>query len=115
MFSAWVGELEQSGEGVAGKSEPVESAEDRLLDMVMLRLRLRDGLDLQRVAEEFGEDAADGVAASVQGYVGRGLVEFVASGEADVTRRPVIRLADPAGLLVSNDIISEIFSVVGSD
>lgn len=82
----------------------MESEEDRLLEMVMLRLRLRDGLNLKTVQNEFGEETASDVSMCLEKYARKGLVEFQSDGLA--------RLADPHGLLVSNDIIAEIFSLL---
>jgi len=111
-YYSWVEALESDKRGETGMGMAPESPEDRLLDMVMLRLRLRDGLDLQAVAAEFGAAAAESINASVHSFVERGLVERL-EGPGGTGQPPVLRLVDPDGLLLSNDIIAEIFSVVG--
>ena len=93
---------------VAGSWMPRESADDRLLETVMLRLRLGDGLDLRQLAAQHvqGEEAADAVLAALQPHIDRGLV--LASGGGGAVER--VQLADPRGLVVSNDIISDVFA-----
>lgn len=91
--------------GLAGAEDAIESAEERLLDFVMLRLRLSDGLDFRILRKEFGEAAASIVAASLQQHVPKGLVEALDNGQR-------LRLSDPGGFLVSNDIISDVFAAL---
>ena len=81
----------------------MEDADERLLDMVMLRLRLSDGLDFRVVAEQFGEERVSRIRSALQRHVDKGLVEEGGS---------CIRLADPEGFLVSNDIISDAFAAL---
>ena len=131
-----------------------DSAMEQLLDTVMLRLRLADGLDLVDVAQNFGVEAAQAVARSLQRHMSTGLVKQL-SGSANtahplqagvnlldmpsmssklyqaceatlVSERPHLeqrqdlicssqhtyRLSDPEGFLVSNDIISDVFSAL---
>lgn len=83
----------------------IESAEERLLDTVMLRLRLSDGLHLQELSDTFGAAAASAVAASLQQHVRKGLVTPLDGGLR-------LRLSDPEGFLVSNDIISDVFAAL---
>ena len=87
----------------AGHDQPVEDADERLLDMVMLRLRLSDGLDFRVVAEHFGEERASSIRSALRRHVDRGLVE---------ERGSCVRLADPEGFLVSNGIISDAFAAL---
>jgi len=74
--------------------------EDDLLDLVMLRLRLADGLDLASVAARYGTQKAEAVKQSLRKHIGRGLVQEAGH---------VVRLQDPQGFLFSNDIISDVF------
>ncbi len=134
---------------------------EQLLDHVMLRLRLSDGLDLAHVAARFGAAAAAAIAAALAPHVKAGLAEVVvgsagqapalfdvsmpvaqhvgladalagfggassaprtkrrsaaqhagdrdASGIGEGLHGRVVRLTDPEGFLVSNDIISDVF------
>lgn len=85
---------------------PPESEEDRLLDTIMLRLRLAEGLDLDRLAEQFGRQVKDLTLKGLRPHLERGTAVFIKDVPATV------RLADPDGFLVSNDIISDVFSVL---
>lgn len=102
-YTAWVGSLQGSPPGVPGLHLPSEQPEDALLDMVMLRLRTADGLDVQRVEAVFGAD----MAAEVE----RGLAPHVCRGLAVWDGR-VVRLTDPDGFLVSNDVIADVFALL---
>ncbi|KAK9814526.1 hypothetical protein WJX72_007398 [[Myrmecia] bisecta] len=106
-YTAWVDGFCAAGGGVPGLELPAESAEDRLLDMVMLRLRLADGLDLRQVEDTFGRATAADVRRVLQRHVSTGLVTHNDTN--------VMRLSDPAGFLVSNDIISDVFAAVMPD
>lgn len=114
-------DAEQLGPRVPGAFLPPESADEVLLDSVMLRLRLADGLDLSQLAARHpqGEEAAALVAAALRPHVERGwAVASNASssgsssgGSAGGTVRHV-RLADPQGFVMSNDIISDVFAAL---
>jgi oxygen-independent coproporphyrinogen-3 oxidase len=132
--------------------------EDRLLDFVMLQLRLSDGLDLQAVQQQYGLQAVQSVVPTICALVAQGLMELVqqqsapapasiktssspltsglrdTSAEAqavenrqdygngptvDVLTRRLqggmpcpVRLTDPAGFLLSNDVIAELFAAL---
>lgn len=89
----------------AGLAGSAEAAEDRLLDKVMLRLRLADGLHLGDVQEEFGKKRADLIKEAIKPHVEK-TVDF--DGQT-------ICLKDPQGYLFSNDIISDIFARLDTD
>lgn len=80
-----------------------EGAEERLLDAVMLRLRLSDGLDCRILTRQFGAAMAGVVEDALRPHELEGLVER--SGDC-------VRLQDPKGFLVSNDIISDVFAAI---
>lgn len=90
-----------------------EDADERLLDAVMLSLRMSDGLDLDQVAVSFGQPAAQAIAGCLQPHQKQGLVQFeleASSHAVQAARRlGAVRLTDPEGFLVSNDIISDVF------
>lgn len=83
---------------------------DRLLDAVMLQLRLGRGLDLDAVAAGHGTAAADAIRRAVRQHEASGLVTL-ATG-LDGSKR--CRLTDPEGFLMSNDIISDVFAALDS-
>ena len=91
----------------AGAEVLPDSDDERLLDMVMLRLRLADGLDLTSLAAQHGKAAAATVLKALQPHAARGLVEFEEAGTPQIAR-----LSDPNGFLVSNHIISDIFAAL---
>ena len=91
----------------AGADMPPDGDDERLLDMVMLRLRLADGLDLASLAAQHGQAAAATVLKALQPHAARGLVEIEGAGSSQIAR-----LSDPDGFLVSNHIISDIFAAL---
>ncbi|KAI3430406.1 hypothetical protein D9Q98_005001 [Chlorella vulgaris] len=101
------------GPQVAGCWMPAESADDRLLDTVMLRLRLGDGLDLRQLAAGHpqGDEASALVLQALKPHVERGWV-LVDGGGSSIDSVTTVRLADPHGLVVSNDIISDVFAAL---
>lgn len=58
-YRQWVeqyaGDAELQGPQVAGSWLPRESGDDKLLDTIMLRLRLADGLDLRQLAAQHAQ------------------------------------------------------------
>ena len=120
-YLKWLQELEaksaeESNAGrpvIPGEEAVVESAEDRLTDTIMLRLRLADGLDLEALRSDFvdGADVVDVILEAVAKHSeqGRAMIETSSADGKTATR---IRLTDPEGFLVSNDVISDIFASV---
>ena len=94
------------------------TGEDMLTDAVMLQLRKGGGLRLRdRIVGRFehGDVIASVVRQAVAEHIERGLVEVieeVEEAEGPGTRNVtevVVRLTDPDGFLMSNDVISDIF------
>ena len=133
---SWLAALEEQGDGQPGRDQAPQPPADQLLDAVMLSLRTADGLDLAAVAAQHGPDAADRIKAALQPHVESGLVSVVEqqlqlstathkgfqpqSGpehcNAGRTQPwPCLRLADPGGFLMSNDIISDVFAALTPD
>ncbi|KAK9804542.1 hypothetical protein WJX73_006876 [Symbiochloris irregularis] len=109
-YRHWVDSLASGGMATPA----AEDADEQLLDAVMLSLRMSDGLDLNRVAAFFGKQAAQVIAECLQPHRLQGLVQFdsIGNGQADeqsTTKLGAVRLTDPEGFLVSNDIISDVF------
>ena len=108
-YETWVatrGWEMQEGNSTAGASDLVQE-EEALLDFVMLSLRLSSGLLLAGLNEKYGNlcegDAEGRIMEAVKDHVVEGLVLVSEKGER-------IRLSDPEGFLLSNTIISDIFS-----
>ena len=98
----------------------------------MLRLRLSDGLDLAQLGARFGAQQAAAAAAALAPHVGAGLAEVIADrghalgcaprargagaeGGGEDLSGCVVRLTDPEGFLVSNDVISDVFAALVPD
>ena len=102
---------------VPGSTLPEESVDDRLTDTIMLRLRLSEGLDLRQVAADYsnGGDVVKVIVSSLLEHEQRGHVVFGREEEEDSARRrgegeiSRVRLTDPDGFIVSNDVISDVF------
>ena len=92
---------------------------DVLLEVAMLRLRTREGLDLGEVAGRWGEREARAIREALAPSVAAGLAAeegrgFSSSSSSDPRSSwPIVRLTDPEGFLVSNSVISDVF--VGLD
>ena len=125
-----------------------------MTDVVMMRLRTADGLDLKAFEDSYGSSAARSVASALEPHRQAGLVQIcestdirTASDESESGRQVVpkqgvsvsnhastmnanrmehdlamsqkeglrgkrVRLTDPEGFLVSNDIISDVFAAL---
>ena len=105
-----------------------------MLDIVMMRLRTADGLDMAEFGERFGTGAVRAVNAALEPHEVAALVERNAqeptsekgrgagersaqepTSEKGEEAGDVIRLSDPDGFLVSNDIISDVFAALMPD
>ena len=121
-----------------------------MTDVVMMRLRTADGLDLKAFEESYGSSAARNVASALEPHTQTGLVQQCSSSEDSVSAagdreasakqgamnnssssrngrsmQPIlapdqqeglrgtrVRLTDPEGFLVSNDVISDVFAAL---
>ncbi len=94
-----------------------------MLDIVMMRLRTADGLDLTQYGEQFGSGAVRAVNKALEPHEEAALVvrsseegkEGKVGKSEGIGAREVVRLADPDGFLVSNDIISDVFAALMPD
>lgn len=101
---------------------------DLAMDIVMLSLRTSRGLNLRTFREAFGDSLTHSLCDVYRPYVESGLVVFLdedrtpmkgddfnslLSDEEESTRRlAYIRLSDPDGFLLSNELISLAFGTV---
>jgi putative oxygen-independent coproporphyrinogen III oxidase len=85
----------------------IVSSEERLLDTLMLGLRLADGLDGEGLRSEFGDLAVEKILKTLQPYE---KMEWVAIEDFPVKR---IKLTDPEGFLFSNVLLSTLFEKLG--
>jgi putative oxygen-independent coproporphyrinogen III oxidase len=86
--------------------DPTPTA-DRFLETLMLGLRLARGVSLKSIESEFGIDRVNSLLKCLQRDRDRGWVEIVVSANDD----RYVRLSDPEGLLFSNVVLTEIFSL----
>lgn len=91
------------------------SLNDRLLDTLMLGLRLADGLSVGNLTEQFGETVLSQIFACLQDYQQLGWVMYL---DGSATKREFlershpphrIRLTDPEGFLFSNVVLTALF------
>jgi coproporphyrinogen III oxidase-like Fe-S oxidoreductase len=73
----------------------------------MLGLRLAQGVSLHAIESEFGIDRVNSLLKCLQQYRHQGWVEIVVSANKD----RYLRLSDPEGLIFSNVVLTEIFSL----
>lgn len=114
-YFAWVEQL------ATGTLPPVleTTPRDRLLETLMLGLRLAEGMELDALAAEFGEEVLAAIAACLRPYADRGWVEAISpAGEPLSFELPLLppgrlRLRDPEGFLFSNVILSGLFEQLG--
>jgi putative oxygen-independent coproporphyrinogen III oxidase len=94
----WVAEFQQHRGAIASQRVTLT---DRLLDTVMLGLRLAEGLDLLRFAQQFGETAQQQLLGAI--------APLGECGWVQVSPSQRLRLTDPEGFLFSNVVLSQIF------
>jgi len=99
-YFQWVDALEAAG----GRLEhPTTPPLERLLDTLMLGLRLADGLSLHPLEAEFGQAAIARLLHRLQPHIQRGWVDQASFH---------IRLTDPEGFLFSNVVLSDLFEAL---
>jgi putative oxygen-independent coproporphyrinogen III oxidase len=92
------------------------SQNERLLETLMLGMRLREGVALRSIAVEFGTVILDDLWQCIAKYQRDGWVEVfginsqVMLDVEGLSENDSIRLSDPDGLLFSNVVLSEIFA-----
>ena len=92
----------------AAKLEKTADKDDALLDIILTRLRTKDGLDLDWIAnnEKYGDSYVEAIKRGAKYFEDTELVT-VSPGR--------IKLTDPDGFLFSNNIISNIFAQLDDD
>ncbi|WP_315791535.1 radical SAM family heme chaperone HemW [Fischerella sp. JS2] len=82
----------------------VTSADEILLETLMLGLRLAEGVNLAVLTEQFGKKKIEEIEKFLQPYLHKGWVKL--EGER-------LRLSDPNGFLFSNVILAKLFAELG--
>lgn len=103
--------LEQQ-DGSQGCEPGENSTTEVLLETLMLRLRLAEGIDLQALQVEFGEQSVGQLWHCVQRYYRQGWVELEGKVKAGLPQGR-LRLSDPEGFLYSNTVLAAIFDRFG--
>lgn len=98
-YGAWL-------EAGATIDAPVTPPTERLLDTLMVGLRLAEGLSLDQLRQRFGEPVVEAIALCLEPYHHQGLVQE--QGDR-------LRLTDPDGFLLSNTILATLFHRFGAD
>jgi putative oxygen-independent coproporphyrinogen III oxidase len=92
---------------------PVVTVSERLLDTLMLGLRLADGLAVQNLLKQVGETTLLQILDCLEPYQQQGLVRYLDEfgkswkGRSQFPHR--IRLTDPEGFLFSNVVLTALF------
>ena len=89
-----------------GVKQPTTSRNDRLLETLMLGLRLTEGISLIAIAEEHGETTLKQLLRCLEPFQKQDLVSL---------HHEQIQLNDPEGLLVSNTILATLFEKLAVD
>lgn len=125
-YSGFVQSLE-SGEIEQWKNSDDVDQKDRAMDVVMLSLRTARGLEMKDFIRAFGASLAVSLCQAYLPYVKSGHVlcldeerkiieaeelSFLLADESGKEKVSFIRLSDPDGFLLSNDLISVAFAVV---
>lgn len=79
---------------------------DRLLETLMLGLRLAEGVSLSQISQEFGEQTINQILSTLQSYQQQNLIEIFT-----VNQEQRMRLSDPEGFLVSNTVLTSLFEI----
>lgn len=120
-YAAWVERLQSAG----GRIDcPVTTDDERLLDTLMVGLRLAKGVSLTQLSQEFGEAKVETLLKCLKPYeqerwVVRSKVPsehfalLSTSNEMDDSRTSnQLRLSDPEGFLFSNVVLSTLFEAL---
>ncbi len=114
----WVERFVENG-GQSG--EPVLSASERVLEQIMVGLRLQQGISLAEVGRVYGEAGLANLGAALVPHVQNGwlIVELEAANmrkgpqkATKLTPESRIRLSDPEGFLMSNIVIVDAFNAL---
>uniref|UniRef100_A0A0A9BCQ2 Radical S-adenosyl methionine domain-containing protein 1, mitochondrial n=1 Tax=Arundo donax TaxID=35708 RepID=A0A0A9BCQ2_ARUDO len=124
-YAEWVQNLE---DGTWSHESRRSDAKDMAMDVVMLSLRTVWGLDLQSFSKSFGKSLTLSLCNTFKPFVESGLViamdmerqalqptdfELDLQNEGDFgSRAAFIRLSDPDGFLLSNELISLAFGII---
>jgi coproporphyrinogen III oxidase-like Fe-S oxidoreductase len=83
-----------------------------LLDTLMVGLRLAEGLDLEKLTQQFGTTLMRKVWKQLEPYQKMGWVEVSEAEPATIPTQGRLRLTDPEGFLFSNVVLVKLFESI---
>ncbi|WGT66713.1 radical SAM family heme chaperone HemW [cyanobacterium endosymbiont of Epithemia clementina EcSB] len=113
-YFTWVNQLSQSGGFI---DCPKLSNIDILLENLMLRLRLSEGINLSLIKADFGEEITSKIIFCLSNYYQQNLINFIDEQEnkilLDNTKKipenTKLKLTDPEGFLFCNTVLATLF------
>ena len=94
-------------------SEFVDTTQEQLLETLMLGLRLSQGINLEDLSQQFATEVIKKIVTLLIPFYQQGLVQFLDHHHNLIQpnfHQGLIRLTDPDGFLVSNEILSTLFA-----
>ena len=121
-YREWVLNLEKT-QGIVEIPEEIipETMGDRLLETLMLGLRLAEGLSVSELIHEFGQEVVETIAQTLFPYEKSGWIEarsrtnHLLSLRHSLHEIERINLSDPEGFLFSNTVLASLFEVFAED
>lgn len=124
-YYQWVRSLQDyslENQGISTPNNYSETDNDILLETLMLRFRLAEGVNLSKLSQQFGQQIVEQIWICLQPYQNQGWVEFrnlkgIVTVFSDNQQLPIdgyLRLTDPEGFLFSNTVLSTLFSKFGN-
>ncbi|XTZ12216.1 MAG: radical SAM family heme chaperone HemW, partial [cyanobacterium endosymbiont of Rhopalodia inflata] len=113
-YYSWVNQLSQSGGFI---DSPKLSNRDILLESLMLKLRLSEGINLSLIKADFGEEITNIIVACLSPYYQQNLISLIDDQDNKIVLNNIktvpentkLKLTDPEGFLFSNTILATLF------
>ncbi len=85
---------------------PVDTLQDRLLETLMLGLRLREGLQIEALQQQFGQPSVNRILSCLKSYPNWAVIDRTAG---------TVHLTDPEGFLFSNQVLVALWEALVPD
>ena len=109
-YRAWVDEFVARG---GRTDDPVLSMDERVMEQIMVGLRLKEGISLGGVYWVYGDKGLEAMGWAIAPHIkSRWLVTNPSTDAASLTPNTYIRLSDPEGFLMSNVVIVDAFNAL---
>ncbi|XTZ20023.1 MAG: radical SAM family heme chaperone HemW [cyanobacterium endosymbiont of Rhopalodia fuxianensis] len=113
-YYSWVNQLSQSGGFI---DSPKLSNRDILLESLMLKLRLSEGINLSLIKADFGEEITNIIVACLSPYYQQNLISLIDDQDNKIALNNIktvpentkLKLTDTEGFLFSNTILATLF------